>query len=149
MKKREIFYSIVEYLLAALWIRGGINILFFDVEPVALPGIFTYLVGAEAIIVYGALFVLTGLAMVYAKLAKKKTLHKYVLMTMYLTCLYVLIIAIAVNGLHWGLWLTILAGIVSAALWVRWKFKTEYINPDEFDKTLEELRDDLPPNRKE
>lgn len=149
MKKREIFYSIVEYVLAALWIRGGINILFFDVEPVALPGVFTYLVGDVAIYVYGCMFLLTGLSLLYAKWWKKKTLHKFTLMFMYLTCLYVFALSVAIFGIATSQILTVVAGISSAALWVRWKFKTEYINPDEFDKTLEELRNDLPPNNKE
>lgn len=149
MKKREIFYSVLEYILAALWIRGGVNILFFGVEPVTLPGFLTYLVGAEAIVVYGCLFLLTGLSLLYAKWWKKKTLHKYVLMVMYLTCIYVLVLAVLINGLSSGLLLTIFAGVTSAALWIRWKFKTEYIDPGEFDKELEELRSDLPPNNKE
>jgi hypothetical protein len=145
-RAREILYSVLEYALAAMFIRGGIRILFFDVEPVALPGILAYLVGEAAIFVYGAMFLLTGLLLIFAKLAKKKTLHKTILMVMYLTCIYVFALSVAINGIVIGQLLTVVIGVVAAALWIRWKFKTEYISPTEFDKTLEELRDDLPPS---
>lgn len=146
---REILYSVLEYVLAAMFIRGGVRILFFGTEPVALPGILSYLVGEAAIFVYGAMFLTTGVALLYAKWFKKKRLHKFILMFMYLTCIYVLVLAILINGLGWNLLLTVGVGVTAAALWIRWKFKTEYISPDEFDKTLEELRDDLPPSTKE
>lgn len=145
MKWRNRIEGFFEYVLAALFIRGGINVI-LNAEPLVLPGIFTYLVGPVAILVYGALFLLTGLLMLYAKIGKRKRLHKHVLMTMYLTCIYVFILAVLLNGFTTGLLMTIAVGFVSAYLWLRWKIRTEYLDPAYFHKMTAELRDDLPPN---
>lgn len=138
-KAREIFYNVLEYVLAFMFIRGGANILFFGVEPIVLPGILAYLVGEFAILGYGIMFLLTGLALLYAKWFKKKGLHKFVLLFMYLTCIYVLVLAIMINGLGWNLLITVAVGVTAAALWIRWKFKTEYISSAQFEKEIEEL----------
>lgn len=140
MKKTlEIFYSLVEYVLAAMFIRGGIRILFLGVEPIQLPGLLTYLVGEFAIFAYGCMFLFTGLLLLYGKWFKKKRCHKTALLTMYLTCIYVLVLAILINGLSSGLLVTVAVGVASAALWMRWKFKTEYIDGKEFKKEIEQL----------
>lgn len=128
MSKRELFYSIVEYLLAILFIQGGIKALFFS-EPVLVPGLLAYLVGGTAIHAYGFLFLLMGVLLLIAKWFKRRILRRNVLMAMYLTCIYVLVLAITVNGWYPRLLLTIAAGVTSAGLWMRCKLKTE--NPNE------------------
>lgn len=138
-RAREIVYSLVEYVLAALFIRGGINVLFFDVEPATLPGYLTYLVGEAAIFIYGAMFLVTGLLLLYAKWFRKKRCHKFALLVMYLTCIYVFVLSVMINGLSTGIILTVVVGIASAALWVRWKFKTEYIDINAFKKEIRQL----------
>lgn len=145
-KAREIFYNVLEYVLAFMFIRGGINVLFGTTEPLQLPGLLTYLVGEAAIFVYGASFLATGLLLLYGKWFKKKRVHKTALLIMYLTCIYVLVLAIMLNGLSYGLLVTVAVGVVSAALWMRWKFKTEYLSSKQFSDAVESLRDDLPPS---
>lgn len=144
MGMKDKLYSAIEYALAALWIYGGINSFFAN--PLTGPSaIFKLLAGQEAIYAYAILFFLTGAALLAAKLLGLKKWHRISLATMYLTCLYVLILSYLLGVLSAGSLITVLAGVAAAVCWVRWKLKTEYVDPDYFSAELEELRDDLPP----
>lgn len=139
MKDR--IFSIVEYLLSALWIYGGFNTLFAD--PLNTPSpIYDLLAGQEAIYFYGAFFLLNGLALLFAKVFKRKKIHLIALAGMYLTCIYVLILAYLIGVLSTGSLLTVVSGVAAAVCWMRWKFKTEYLNPEDFRDV--DLRDDTP-----
>lgn len=128
----------LEYILALMFIQGGIRTLLFA-DPVVLPGIFSYLVGSAAVYVYGALFLTSGLLLLYAKIRKHKKLHKHLLMAMFLTCVYVLILALAINGFVPRLILTVSVGAVAAYSWLRWTIRTEYINPKDFASDIDKL----------
>lgn len=130
-KYKELFYSLLEYILAGMFIQGGVKVFFFS-EPLVLPGIFHYLVGSFAIDLYGITFFLIGCSLLAGKWLKKKSLHKFSLLTMYLVCVYVLVLAIMLHGLGWNLLTTVLVGVTAAGLWMRWKFKTEYISTENF-----------------
>lgn len=143
MRKLDILYSVLEYVLAFMFIRGGFNILTNEIEPLTLPGLLTYLVGDAAIFVYGAAFLLTGLLLLYGKWMKQRRIHKFSLLVMYLTCIYVLVLAILLNGMDPGLLITVAVGLTAAALWVRFKFVTEYLDHDQFKQEVSDIRDEL------
>lgn len=132
----KIIYSLLEYVLAFMFIRGGLRILFFGTEPIQLPGILTYLVGEFAIFAYGAIFLFVGILLIASKLLKHEGLHQFSLLLMYLICIYVLVLAIMINGLGWGLLITVAVGITAAALWVRCKLQSDYLTG----KELAEIR---------
>lgn len=132
--------SALEYLLAFMFIQGGIKVFLFS-EPLVLPGIFMYLVGQYAIYLYGLIFFLSGAALAFAKFKNRKKWHKYSLMAMYLECIYVIILSTALNGLTLGLSSTFVVAIASGYLWLQWKFKTEYIDPKDFFDDRAELRE--------
>lgn len=140
---KDKLYSAVEYVLAALFIYGGFNSLFSDPLETFSP-VYDLLAGQEAIYVYAIIFLATGFSLLIAKLFKYKKVHRVSLAVMYLTCLYVLILSYLIGVLSAGSLLTVFAGVAAAACWVRWKLKTEYIDPDHFSAELEDLRDDLP-----
>lgn len=124
-------YSILEYVLAALFIRGGVMIFLFF-EPPEAPSILTLLVGEAAIYGYGIFFAMTGLALLYAKLCKNKKVHKWALFAMFIICCYVFGLSVAIAGLSMDLATTVIVGIASAVLYLRWKMRTEYVDPAEF-----------------
>ena len=136
---KERIYSILEYVLAIMFIQGGARVFLFS-EAQVLPGIFTILVGQYAIYLYGLFFFGLGIALLAAKIFKKTGLHKNSLLLMYLSTVYVLVLAIAINGLGFGLLLTVTVGLVAAFLWLRSKLDTEYVDPQEF--AAEELESD-------
>lgn len=139
MTKTDIGFHVVEYILAALFIRGGALIFFLAVAPLEVPAILTYLVGEVAIKVYGLAFFATGVLLLIAKWFKQKALHKWILFTMWLTCVYVFALSSALTGFNWDQWLTVVCALASSAAWLRWKLKTEYIDPKEFNEELATL----------
>jgi len=140
---KEKLFSALEYALAALWIYGGINSFFAN--PLSGPSpIYELLAGQEAIYFYALLFFVNGALLVYAKVFKKKKLHLVSLAGMYLTCIYVLILSYLLGVLSLGSLLTVAAGVAAAVCWMRWKFRTEYLNPEQFRESLNDLRDDTP-----
>ena len=144
MERFDKVFSTIEVLLALQWIYGGFKVFFGSTVIVATNPFVGMLVGQWAIYFYGIFFFATGLTLLLAKFYKKKRVHKFTLAVMYLTCVYVLILAVVVLGLYWGLLTTVIAGILSALCWLHWKFKTEYINPHAIYEQTLEFRDDLP-----
>lgn len=140
---KDKIYSIVEYLLAGLWLYGGINSFFANPLDGPAP-IYDLLASQEAIYVYAVLFFLNGLLLLYAKIFKRKKTHLVALTGMYLTCIYVLILSYLLGVLSGGSLLTVTAGVAAAVCWMRWKFKTEYLSPEQFRDDAVDLRDDTP-----
>ena len=129
MRMRLRIEGAVEYFLAFLFMWGGFNAL--GAEVPSLTGPLALLVGQYVIYFYAAFFFFTGALLLYAKLRKKKYAHKSALVLMYLTCVYVTILSIAIDGITFGLLPNILVGVAAAYLWIRWKFRTEYFDPNE------------------
>lgn len=127
MKMRLRVEGAIEYFLALLFMWGGINAL--SAEIPALSGVTAFLVGKYFIYFYAAFFFFTGALLLYAKLRKRRNAHKTALVIMYLTCVYVTVLSIAISGITFGLIPNLAVGIVSAYLWLRWKFRTEYFDP--------------------
>lgn len=131
---KNIIFHVIEYALAFLFIRGGISVFFLATPPLDVPSALTLLVGALAIDIYGVLFFLTGVALVISKWLKRRKVHKASLFIMWLTCVYVLVLSIALSGLSWDLWLTVVCALASAVAWLRWKINTDYLDPEELIK---------------
>jgi phosphatidylserine synthase len=131
--------SLLEWVLIILFIRGGVVTLLFA-DPLVVPGILQYLTGAAAVYVYGALILLTGLLLLYAKLRHRKKLHKHTLMAMFLICIYIFILAVSLVGWTNMMFLTIGVALASGYLWMRWTIRTEYINPKQFAEDVHKLR---------
>lgn len=111
----------LEFVLAAMFIQGGIRAFMIDDLPKVL-GPLHYLANQEAIYVYGVMWFSTGASLVVAKVRRLRKLHGFSLMVMYLTCLYVLILGALINGFHLGMLTTVAIGIISAVLYLRWKY---------------------------
>lgn len=91
--------------------------------------------------VYAVWFIVMALALLASKIFKKRKLHKYALAAMYLTTVYTISLSLALFGLEGAAIIDDgIIGAVAAACWLRWKFKTEYINPKQFSKDLHDLR---------
>lgn len=137
--------SFTEYVIAALFIYGGLSLI--GHPPIEAEGVLWILLGGTgALYVYMVWFLFLGSALLYAKLRQRKKLHKNILLCIYLTTIYTATLAVAFFGFHITHILDdLVVGLLSALFWIRWKFRTEYIDPVEFQKTIEKYRDDLPP----
>jgi hypothetical protein len=66
------------------------------------------------------------------------------LLTVYLTTIYTTILSFTIDGNYVNIIDDIVVGVLAAWFWLRWKIKTEYISPAEFQKTTEKYRNDFP-----
>lgn len=96
------------------------------------------------LVIYATWFALMAFGLAYSKIRKKKRLHKYSLMAMYLTTIYTFVLALAGGAGMESLLDDVIIGIIAAACWMRWKLRTEYINPRKFYDVVWELREDTP-----
>lgn len=113
----------LELGLAALFMWGGINVLLSDEHVVTPNKILEVLTNSTAIVFYGLWFFNQGFMLMIGNLTGAVKLQAWALMSMYLTCLYVLILSMLLEGLTTGLITTVLTGIVSAALYLRIKYQ--------------------------
>lgn len=137
--------SIIEYLVSLLFIYGGLSLI--GMPPLEGEGVLVLIFGGQvALYIYMGLFTLLGAGLIYAKVRKKKRLHKNMLLGMYLTTIYTATLTIALFGFDLlSILDDIIVGVLTAIFWIRWKFRTEYIDPNAFYKEIEDLRNDLPP----
>lgn len=115
--------------------------------PVTGGGPVSSLVGVTATkfvycIVYGGLASLLA----YAKLFKKKKMRKHVLVAVYFVGTFTFLMGWLLAGIALPLLDNLIMGFAAGACWLYWKFKTEYIDPNQFFNEISELREDLPPS---
>lgn len=134
--------SIWEYLIALAFILSAIALIG---EPALKGGLMAAVFGSVfAYGVYFAWFMFLGLGLVYVKIRKHKTLHKNMLLLIYLTTIYTAVLSFYFGGIT-EIIDDIIIGTSCAALWLRWKFKTEYIDPRQFHSSVEHFKEDPPP----
>lgn len=92
------------------------------------------------LVIYATWFALMAFGLAYSKIRKKKKLHKHSLMAMYLTTIYTAVLSVAAGVGLVAIIDDIIIGLIAAACWMRWKFRTEYIGPKQFEDDVRELR---------
>lgn len=136
----EGFLSVVKYLLAAFTIVGGLDAMF--TPPTVMTGPLGFLYGTRTgLFLFGSLTIACGLILLIGKISRSKKLTGLGLMCCYLCYLF----AALVQGIafNWVLsaWVTnAIFSIICGALWLRWKFKISYINPNHFKKDIRDLK---------
>lgn len=125
MKKwRDRAFSLVEYLLALVFVTSSFSLIGED--AVAGNGFVTHIFGGKiALFIYMIWFAFLGLGLVYAKLRKRRRLHRNILMAIYLTTIYTSILTYYLYGFA-AIIDDIIVGVLAAVCWLRWKFKIEY-----------------------
>lgn len=134
-KFKDMLANIAEIIISLMFIQGGFRVL-ADI-PVVLEHPLSYLTTPPAIVTYGIMWIIIGLSLLNAKYFHLKQLHKYSLLAMFITCAYVLLLSVVIEGVQWDHMLTFTVGMLSGVLWIRWKLKTEYIKPGAFSAPLD------------
>lgn len=131
-----------KYLLAIFMMLAGIATAISPVAPAGGELGWLY-ASRHALVLYGITFFGAGFALLWGKIRKSRKWTGRGLLFIYLSFLY----AAFLNVLSWGLgtpsaWSgnVIAAGIVGV-LYLRWRFQTEYIDPNHFKRDLK-LKDD-------
>ena len=115
--------------------------------PPSGSGPFAQLLGVTgAQVFYSLLYGTEAFALGYSKFFKKKNLRKNALLAIYLTGFFTSILIIIISGFVPGVIDNLILATLASGCWLYWKFKTEYLTPNQFYNSTCELRDDLPPN---
>lgn len=93
------------------------------------------------LVVFGIIVVGSGLTLLLGKLLRKKKLTGRGLMAVYLCFLFATLFqGIAFDWMPDAWVSNAIATIITAALWVWWKFKTEYIDIEKFKKEVADMQ---------
>jgi hypothetical protein len=117
--------SAVEYFIAFLFLKGAYDV--YDAPAVDTPLPFTDLLATRAaIIIYGISWIILAGMLIYAKLRKRRKLHGWALMGMYLNALYIVLLAWFVEGWNNGLIFSISIVFLIGLLYLLWKYRVIY-----------------------
>ena len=98
---------------------------------------------------YGTLYAVQSFLLAYSKTFKKKNMRKKVLMFIYITGFFTTLLSVLLIGFQPRIIDNIIITVAAAGCWLYWKFKTEYLNQEEFYKATLAFRDDMPPSVKD
>lgn len=121
-----------EYLLILVYLLAAVGEV-TSAEPVT-QGVLGWLFSDPMIAwIYASWFVIMSLTLLASKIFKWTKVHKFTLAAMYLTTVYTISLSVALFGLEGAAIVDDgIIGATAAACWLRWKFKTEYVHPEDF-----------------
>jgi hypothetical protein len=121
-----------EFLLIGIFILAAIGEV-TTTEPVVQGALGVLFNGSVITWIYATWFVIMALALLASKILALQRLHKFTLMCMYLTTIYTVSLSLAIFGFDGSAVIDdAIIGATAAACWLRWKFKTEYVDWNEF-----------------
>lgn len=129
-----------KYLIAGYLMLSGAFTAFGPGDPSvsAMHGLYTNHI---SLFILGSLIFLSGFTLLVGKLMKSRKWTGRGLFAVYLCYLFATILNFIAYSGDPALWLGNAIGfIVVGALWLRWKFKTEYVNPRHFRDDVNETR---------
>jgi hypothetical protein len=136
----EHIISVVKYLLAALVIFAGVSTAWMPLTPVSGPLGFIYSTRV-GLLLFGAVVFASGALLMVSKIKHSRRGVGRGLMACYCCFLFATIIQIAAFGLSPANWAgNAIFALLTGALWLRWKFKTEYIDPGHFRHDVIEMK---------
>lgn len=125
--------DVVEWMVIVALILGGVSLIFAD--PITSGSALFNLLGSKgAGIVYAVMFFVGAVGLAYGKLARRRRVHGWALMYIYLMFIFTIILETAILG--WSIYSidNIVGVLLAGACWLRWKFKTEYITLTRFER---------------
>ena len=90
--------------------------------------------------IVAGIFLVLGAMLGASKIFKRKRLHKNALFWTYITLVYVTVLEGIVSGFGWVLFDNALLMVGIAYAWLRWKFRTEYVDTKKFHRHAARLR---------
>lgn len=127
-----------KYLVAGYMMLAGLLTPFMGIDGTSLGILYENLISLTII---GLIIFASGAMLMWGKVRKSKVWTGRGLMWVYMCFLF----AAAINYVAFSgapeTWVSnLVMGIIMGALWLRWKFKTQYINPNHFKRDIEELK---------
>lgn len=131
-KFRERAIGAFKYILAIFMMYAGVTTALSPTQSV--PGSFGFVYSSRiSLVIFGIIFFISGSILLYGKIRRSRRWTGKGLLLIYLCFLF----ATLVNGISLGgnpsVWVYNFFGtIITASLWLRWKFKTEYVDRKHF-----------------
>lgn len=144
---RELFWERMlgafKYLLGGLTILAGFTTATGPITP--LDGALGWLYSSRPpLVLLGIVAALSGGYLILAKLKKSRRHTGRALMTCYLLYTFATLLQMLAAGVTAGI-PNLIGAVIFGLLYLRWRFKTAYVDPQHFVDSIEPLRDDLPP----
>ena len=127
-----------KYLVAILMMVSGFTTALSPLQP--MDGRLGYIYGhRESLIAFGVIFFLSGFALFYGKIRRSRKWTGRGLFAIFNCFLFAGIL----NTLALGFPSTanFVAAVVVGGLWLRWKLKVSYLNPNHFVRDIEQLKE--------
>lgn len=129
--------SVFKYIIGGYMMLAGLVTPFSADEGTTLGWIYS---NPYSLTVLGIIVFVSGAMLVYGKIRKSKLWTGRGLMWIFMCFLFAAILNFVAYEGDWTYWLgNLFAAIITGALWLRWKNKTEYINPKHFVRDIEKL----------
>lgn len=129
-----------KYALAVFMMYAGVATCIAPLTPAS--GSLGFLYSTRiSLVIFGIIFFISGFMLFYGKVTKSRYWTGKGLLAIYLCFVFATVLNfIATTGTA-GFWMpNAIAAIITGALWLRWKFKTEYINPHHFREDIRKLK---------
>jgi hypothetical protein len=141
----EIIVSVFEYIVGGYMIFAGIVTTILDPDQ-SVTNFMHFLYGTRTgVVVVGLIIAAAGIILLVGKIRRSKKLHGRGLFCTYLCFLFAAVLNYVAYAGDPTVWVSnIIMAAIIAALWLRWKMLTNYLNPKQFRKTAERYRTDLP-----
>ena len=111
---------------------SGIQTIFTPLTPMSGPLGYVYSTRLT-LVIFGIIILTSGLTLIIAKIRHNKRWTGRALMAIYLCYLFATLLQGFAFNWAWDYWgVNMIMTLITGALWLRWKFKTEYINPKHF-----------------
>jgi hypothetical protein len=132
-------FSVLKYAIAGLTIVAGVGAMVAPLTPMPAPLGFLY--GTRVgLVLFGALTVSCGFSLLYGKATRSRQWTGRGLMACYMCFVFATLIQGLAFAWDPGTWVAnAIFALITGALFLRWKFKTSYIDPNHFRKEIEEL----------
>jgi hypothetical protein len=129
--------SVFKYIIGGYMMLAGIVTPFGTDENTSLGWIYS---SHYSLTILGIIVFASGAMLVYGKIRKSKKWTGRGLLWIYMCFLFAAILNFVAYSGDWTYWVgNLIAGLITGALWLRWKNKTEYINPRHFTRDIEKL----------
>jgi hypothetical protein len=121
-----------KYVLAVFMMYAGVTTAFGPLHP--LSGQLGFLYSTRIwVVIFGIVFFFSGLTLLYGKLKRSRKWTGRGLFAIYTCFLFATVLNALTYHFNPGFWVANLVGtLITGALWLRWKFKTEYFNRRHF-----------------
>ena len=130
-----------KYLLAGVMMLSGVQTMF--VPTIQVDGLLGIIYGSRiSLVIFGLIVFASGAILLYGKITKSKRWTGVGLMSVYCCLLFATIIQLVAFSTPDSWVANGIMALITGALWLRWRFKTAYINPNHFRPEIRRIKEE-------